>query len=90
MGKWLVGLAWPAISRILTSLGLGTVTFVGMDAMLQSAISSSQSSLAGLSPEILAIMSISGFITAMGILAGALTASLMLVALKRFSFGTGT
>lgn len=90
MGKWLVGLAWPAISRILTSLGLGTVTFVGMDAMLQSAISSSQSSMAGLSPEILAIMSISGFITAMGILAGALTASLMLVALKRFAFGTGT
>lgn len=90
MGKWLVGLAWPAISRILTALGLGTVTFVGMDAMLQNAISQSQSSFAGLAPEVLAILSISGCISAIGIFAGALTACLMLAVLKRFSFGSGT
>lgn len=90
MGKWLVGLAWPAISRILTSLGLGTVTFLGLDAMLQNAISQSQSSFSGLSSEIMAFMSISGVITALGINAGALAACLAMVALKRFSFGSGT
>ena len=90
MGKWLVGLAWPAISRILGALGIGTVTFLGMDALLDSAISQAQSSLGGLAPDIVALLSMAGFITALSIMSGAMVTSLTLIAMKRFTLRTGT
>jgi len=89
MGKWLVGLAWPAISRILGALGIGTVTFLGMDALLDSAIAQAQSSLGGLTPDIVALLSMAGFITALSIISGAMVTSLSLIAMKRFTLRTG-
>lgn len=90
MGKWLVGLAWPAISRILGALGIGTVTFLGMDALLDSAISQAQQSLGGLAPDIVALLSMAGFITALSIMSGAMVTSLALIAMRRFTLRTGT
>lgn len=90
MGKWLVGLAWPAISRILGALGIGTVTFLGMDALLDSAIAQAQQSLGGLTPDIVALLSMAGFITALSIMSGAMVTSLTLIAMKRFTLRTGS
>ncbi len=53
MGKWLVSLAWPAISRILGALGYRNhYSFIGMEQMLRSAITQAQQSLGGLAPDI--------------------------------------
>lgn len=90
MGKWLVSLAWPAISRILGALGIGTITFIGMDQMLRSAITQAQQSLGGLAPDIVALLSMAGFVTALSIGSGAMVTSLALIAMKRFRLRVGT
>lgn len=90
LGKWLVSLAWPAVSRILAALGIGTLTFTGMDSMLQNAIAQAQGQFSNLAPEVLAILSIGGAVTAMSIITGGMTASLLLVVMKRFSLKSGT
>jgi hypothetical protein len=90
MGKWLVGLAWPAISRILGALGIGTVTYLGIEALVDSAISQAQSSLTGMAPDIIALLSMAGFVTSLSIMSGAMVTSLTLVAMKRFSLRIGT
>lgn len=90
MGKWLVGLAWPAISRILGALGIGTVTFLGLDALLSSAVSQAQASIQGLAPDVLALLSMAGFLQAFSITSGAMVTCLGLIALKRFRLSTGT
>lgn len=89
VGKWLVGLAWPAISRIMAALGLGTVTYIGLESALRSAITQAQSSLSGLAPDIMALLSMAGFVTALSVISGAAITSLAFVVLKRFSFRTG-
>lgn len=90
MGKWLVSLAWPAISKILGALGIGTLTFLGMEAMLRNAIAQAQQSMAGLAPDIIALLSMAGFVTALSIATGAMITSLTLVVMKRFTLRTGS
>lgn len=90
MGKWLVGLAWPAISKILGALGIGTLTFLGMEAMLRNAIAHAQQSMVGLAPDVMALLSMAGFVTALSIATGAMITSLTLIVMKRFTLRTGS
>jgi len=84
IGSWLVALAGPIARRVLLSLGLGVVTYVGLDLALSAALSSAKSSLGALPADIAALLAIAGVNTAASILAGALTARVAMIALKRF------
>ena len=90
MGKWLVVLAWPAISKILGAVGIGTLTFLCMEAMLRNAIAQAQQSMVGLAPDVMALLSMAGFVTALSIATGAMITSLTLIVMKRFTLRTGT
>jgi hypothetical protein len=89
-GTFLASIAWPIVSRVLASMGLGVISYVGLKAALDAAIGSAQGSMGGLAPEVAAILSISGGVTALSILSGGLVASVSLVALKRIGLKSGT
>jgi Protein of unknown function (DUF2523) len=70
----LMGLAGPMVLRVLTVLGLGTVTFTGVVTSLQSLIDLAVTNYGGMSADILALAGLAGIPQALGIVAGALTA----------------
>lgn len=86
---FLMGLVGPLARQILVSLGIGLVTFVGMDVAIGAALSAAKSSLGALPSAITAVMAMCGFFTAFSIIAGAIVARVSLVTLQRFGKVTG-
>lgn len=82
---WLMALAAPLAGRVLLSIGLGTVTFVGLSAAVNGLLSAAKSSTANLLPEVTQILALAGVFQALSIIAGGLVASLAMVSLKRFA-----
>jgi Protein of unknown function (DUF2523) len=70
----LMGLIGPMALRVLTILGIGTVTFTGVSASLQSLIDMAVTNYAGMSADVLALCGLAGIPQAIGIICGALTA----------------
>jgi hypothetical protein len=86
---FLMALVAPLARQILVSLGIGLITFVGMDAAIGGALSAAKSALAGLPAAVTAVMAMAGFFTAFSIIAGAMVARVSLISLKRFGRVTG-
>jgi len=70
----LISLAGPLVLRALTVLGIGTVTFTGVTASLQSLIDLGISNYAGMGGDVLALCGLAGVPQALGIICGAMTA----------------
>lgn len=83
--SWLMALAAPLAGRVLLSLGFGTVTYVGLQAALSMALNQAKGATAGLSAEVIALLSMSGGFTAMSVIAGGAVTSIGMIALKRLS-----
>lgn len=83
VGTWLVALAAPAIRKILVSVGVGVVSYVGVQAALTTALGEAKAAWSGLGGDAMSLIELSGASTALSIIAGALTARLTLVALKK-------
>jgi hypothetical protein len=80
----LVSLAGPIARQVLLSLGIGLITFAGLDAAVTAALSAAKSSLGQISGPSLAIMARGGVFTAMSVIAGGITAGISMIVLKRF------
>lgn len=83
--SWLMSLAAPLAGRVLLSLGVGTITFVGLEMALSAAFSQGKAAAATLSGDVAAIVALSGGFVAMSVIAGGATAAVSLVILKRFA-----
>jgi hypothetical protein len=88
IGSWLASITWPIVSRVLTALGLGSVTYVGADSALESALNAAKAGFAGMAADILAILAISGFFDAMSIMSGGLVSGLAWMVMKKFALQT--
>ena len=84
LGTWLVSLATPAVTKILTALGIGIVSYAALTTALTAALSSAKAAWGGLAGDSLALIQMSGASTALSIVSGALIARLSLLSLKRF------
>lgn len=84
MGKWLMALASPIARQILISLGIGVVTFVGLDTALAAALAAAKQALGGLPGDTINILGLGGVFQACSILAGGLTARVSLALVKQF------
>lgn len=84
-GSFLAGVAGPVAKKALTALGVGTITIVGLQAAINSAITAAQASMSGMTGVVADLVAMSGFFSACSILAGAVTASVSLVMLQRFA-----
>lgn len=83
IAAWLALLVGPLARRVVVALGFGLVTYVGLDAALAAALDAARASSNGLAALPAALIAIAGFNTAFGIIAGALSARLAFVQLKR-------
>ena len=90
IADWLAGISWPLVSRVLSSLGVGTVTYVGADTALTSALSAAKSAFGGMSGDVIQLIAMAGFFEAMAIMSGGIVSGLAWMVMKRFALQTGT
>lgn len=85
-GTFLMALAGPIARQVLLSLGIGVVTFVGLNTAVTAALGQAKAALAGINTvgEIVQILALGGVFTAFSIIAGGITAGVSMIALKRF------
>lgn len=78
-----MALAGPLAKQALVALGFGVVVFVGVDAAVSTALATARSQWAGGGSVIAAYMAMAGVNTALGIIAGGVTARVSMMMLKR-------
>lgn len=80
---WLLALAWPLAKKVLVALGIGVVTYGGLQyvgAQVSGAVQSSYGALGGYT---LDILNLAGIGESMGITLGAINARIALVAVGK-------
>lgn len=82
-GTFLGAIAGPLVKRALTALGMGVVSYAAVSTALTYALDAAKTAWSGIGGETLAIMQIAGVNTVASIYAGALTARVSLLVLKR-------
>ena len=81
---WLMSLAGPLARQALVSLGFGIVSYVGVSAAVTAALSSAQSAWGGGGAgDVAAFVGLAGVNTALGIIAGGITARVSMLVTKR-------
>lgn len=88
IAQWLASITWPLVSRVMVSLGVGTVTYTGADTALQSALGAAKAGFVGMSSDILQLLAIAGFFDAMSIMSGGIVSGLSWLVLKKFALQT--
>lgn len=83
LAGFLLALAGPLARQVLVSLGIGLVTFVGLDAAVNGALDAVKNNLGSLSGPMVQIFGMAGVFTAFSIIAGGVTAGVSMIALKR-------
>lgn len=73
LASLLMGIAGPMALRVLTVIGIGTLTFTGVTEGLQALITAAQTNWDSLGADLLGLASIAGIPQGMGIIAGAMT-----------------
>lgn len=71
---WLASIVGPLAKRVLTSLGIGWITYEGVSESLDAARSAVLAAWGGLSGTVLDLLSLAGMGTALGIILGAVAA----------------
>ena len=90
IAQWLSDLTWPIVSRVLASLGIGTVTYAGAETALSGAIDTDKTAFQGMGGEVLQIIAMAGFFDSMSITSGGLVSGLAWLVLKKFALQSGT
>ena len=91
LSKWLYDLSWPIVSRVMAALGLGTLTYTGVDTALTSVLADAKSAFAGMTGDVVNLLAMCGFFDAMAITSGGIISGLAWMVLKRFALqSTGT
>lgn len=82
LAAFLIAISGSVAARVLVALGIGWITFEGFSAFAAQVVSAVQSSMAGILPDVLAVLGLAGFPTAVGVVLGAYVARASLSALS--------
>lgn len=85
LGAFLSAIAGPLAKRVLTALGIGVVSFIGVSLSLDVLLTQAKTAWSGMSADVAVYMAMCGANTAMSIIAGALTARVGLASLKKLT-----
>lgn len=88
MGGWgtfLAAIAGPIAKRVMISLGFGIVTMLGLQAAITAALNAAKAAFAQITGEVLQIVALSGFFSAVSIIAGGLVAAGTMIVAKRLA-----
>ena len=81
-GSWLLSLLQPAVARILFSLGISAVTFVGVDAIFSQIKSRLMSGFSGLPAEVMQLFLLSGGGIGVSMIVGAILTKITIYQLQ--------
>jgi len=90
LAKWLADISWPIVSRVLASLGVGTVTYTGLNTAFDGALQAARDAFTGVLPVVVQLIARAGFFDYMSITTGGVVAGLSWMVLKHFALKTGT
>lgn len=86
MGAWLMALIGPLGKQLLVALGIGVVTYAGVDIAVSSMLANARAAWAGGPGGAAAqLIAMAGVNTALGIIAGGITGRVTMLALKKFA-----
>lgn len=88
LAKWLADITWPLVTRVLSALGLGTMTYLGADSALGTALSFAKGALGGLTADVAALLAMAGWFDFMSITSGGIVSGLAWLVMKRFALQT--
>jgi hypothetical protein len=83
LASLLTALAGPIARQVLISLGIGLITFAGLDAAITAALGAAKSNMSQITGSVAAILARGGMFTAMSVIAGGITAGVSMVIVKR-------
>lgn len=84
LASLILALTGSVAARVLTSLGIGLVTYIGLDQLAGAVTSQVQASYGSMPASVIQFLGLAGVGQAIGILLGALTARVAMVATKRY------
>jgi len=90
LAAWLSNISWPLVSRVLTSLGFGYVTYTGADAAIGTALTAAKNAFTGLGPTIANLFAMAGFFDYMAITSGGIVSGLAWMTMKHMALRTQT
>lgn len=83
LAGFLMALIGPLARQALISLGIGLITFVGVDTAVSSALGAAKGYMGQVAGDYAAILARGGLFTAMSIIAGGIIARVSMLVLKR-------
>lgn len=86
LGSFFLALTGPILWKVLSSLGMGILTYVGVDAAVSAALSTAQSNWGQLGGTAAQLVGLSGANTALSVIAGGVTARVSFMAFKKLTF----
>lgn len=84
MWKFLLAAVLPLVKKVLLGLGIGWISYSGATLLMSNVIAQVQGAWGGMTGTMLQIASLAGIPESLGIICGALTARVALVAVDRF------
>lgn len=81
-GVYLASVSVPIAQRVLTGLGIGVVTYIGLGAVMDTVKNSVLNNFGLLTPEIINLLALAGIPQAIGIILGALAARFSMLQLS--------
>ena len=83
IASFLLAMVRPLLAKIFVSLGLGLITYVGVQAAFDKVVNLAVSNISGLPPQASALAGLAGIDTALGIVIGACSYVIGLSAMSR-------
>lgn len=83
-GVYLDSISLPLVQKVLVGLGIGVVTYTGLQAGFNSAQTLIQNNFNGLLPQIAALFYLAGFNYAIGLILSAMSMRVAMTAVKKF------
>jgi hypothetical protein len=84
LAAWLLALVGPLAKQVMVALGFGVLVYTGVDATVSAALGAARTAWAGsLHGEVSAFMALAGVNTALGIVAGGITARISMMTFKK-------
>jgi hypothetical protein len=78
-----MGMTGSLVTRVMTTLGLGFVSYAGLNALASAVVNNVNASYGGLSGVTLALLTMSGFTTALNIITSSIITRASLMAVKK-------
>ena len=85
LGGFLFAFVGPLAKKILASLGIGLVSFIGVQAAVGALLEQARAAWSGMGSEVASYLGLAGAHTALSVIAGAIVARVALMTLKKLA-----